>query len=343
VKTLSILFLLFGTSAAYAQVSNSRILFSSSPNYTIPPALPACDHVYTYSQTAQYNWTEYCVSGQTWTVVNGGTSSGTGTGGCYAPFGYCLINGSPAPQFSGQYAPDGSGNYNIWLNVSSNSVNVSIPVPFPACQPPTASQGDVSTIPVPTCPTVIACKFGPTCGTGSPIVIDPTGEGFFLTSKAHGVEFRRDPGDNLQQMSWTDPAHHNAWLVRPNADGSVTDLATNMFGNLSPQPESDTPNGYAALAYMALNEGCGKIAKLDPKSCPGVWSQLRLWHDSNQDGMAQPEELSTLDAAGVDGLSLEPHEKDFTDEYGNQFRFESQTFDDNGTGNYRSYDVWLLL
>lgn len=34
-----------------------------------------------------------------------------------------------------------------------------------------------------------------------------------------------------------------------------------------------------------------------------------------------------LDSAGVDGISLNPHESKHTDQYGNQFRFASQTFD----------------
>lgn len=45
-------------------------------------------------------------------------------------------------------------------------------------------------------------------------MIDTTGEGFFLTDLQHGVQFRRGPTSALDQFSWTDPAHHNAWLVR---------------------------------------------------------------------------------------------------------------------------------
>jgi hypothetical protein len=119
-------------------------------------------------------------------------------------------------------------------------------------------------------------------------VIDTTGEGFWLTDAQHGVAFHEEADGSLQQMSWTDPAHHNAWLVRPNPDGSMTSLAENMFGNLSPQPTSVHPNGYAALAYLMEQEGCGnKFTRLDSNNGPVVWNELRLWQDGNQDGVAQ--------------------------------------------------------
>jgi hypothetical protein len=174
-------------------------------------------------------------------------------------------------------------------------------------------------------------------------VIDPIGEGFFMTDKAHGVQFKKGPQSQPQQMSWTDPAHHNAWLVKPNADGSVTSVSMNMFGNLSPQPISVHPNGYAALAYLAAGKGCGKVVRLDAKSCPAVWNELRLWHDANQDGIAQPGELLGLDEAGVNGISLEYHADSYIDQFGNQFFYQSQIYDAANGPHNRCYDVVLVL
>lgn len=161
-----------------------------------------------------------------------------------------------------------------------------------------------------------------------------------MTDVAHGVSFKKGPASTPQQMAWTDPVHHTAFLVRPNADGSVTSISMNMFGNVSPQPTSAKPNGYAALAYWASQEGCGEIDKLDAKMCPVVWSGLRLWHDANQDGVAQSGELQTLGDAGIYGISLNPHESQYIDQYGNLFWFRSQIW--SGGGDNRSYDVFLL-
>lgn len=142
-------------------------------------------------------------------------------------------------------------------------------------------------------------------------------------------------------MSWTDPAYHNAWLVRPNPDGSVTSLAANMFGNLSPQPPSPDKNGYRALAYWAEQAGCGVLAQLDAANCPPVWAALRLWTDTNHDGIAQPDELHMLDALGVRQISLRFHESRWVDEYGNQFRYVAGIEDAAGPKDTRCYDVFL--
>jgi hypothetical protein len=176
-------------------------------------------------------------------------------------------------------------------------------------------------------------------------VIDVTGEGFFLTDNEHGVQFREHSDGPLMQMSWTDPAHHNAWLVRPNADGSVTSLAENFFGDLAPQAPSTNPNGFLALGYWMGQAGCGSgLSRLDSTNCPAVWNKLRLWQDANQDGVAQPGELHTLTELGVYAISLRYHVLSRTDQYGNTFRYASHLWDATGADHdNRCYDVFLLL
>jgi hypothetical protein len=174
-------------------------------------------------------------------------------------------------------------------------------------------------------------------------VIDPLGEGFHLTSLESGVTFKKEPDGPTMRMSWTDPAYHNAWLVRPNPDGSVTSLADNMFGNLSPQPPSQDPNGYLALAYWGQQLGCSLEDGVDAATCPAMWQKLRLWTDTNQDGIAQPKELHTLDSLGVQRISLAFHESRRVDQYGNRFRYASTIVDELGRKDDRTYDVFLVV
>lgn len=115
-----------------------------------------------------------------------------------------------------------------------------------------------------------------------------------------------------------------------------------MFGNLSPQPQSSEPNGYSALAYWASQEGCGNEEKLDAQSCPAVWGALRLWHEANQDGVAQPGEIQTLEDANVSGISLKFEESKYIDQYGNMFAFRSRIWDAAGNEANRCYDVFLV-
>ena len=176
---------------------------------------------------------------------------------------------------------------------------------------------------------------GPIGGTGSPIIIDAQGEGFHLTSAADGVLFRERPEDAPIQLSWTDPGYHNGWLALPH-DGQVRALS-DLFGNFTPQPPSDHPNGYAALALYDLNRD-GVIDMRDP-----IYTSLRIWIDANHDGVSQSEELHTLAELHIESISLRFHETRRTDQYGNQFRYTASADIDNaGRQDDRSFDVFLV-
>jgi len=94
------------------------------------------------------------------------------------------------------------------------------------------------------------------CSSGTPIIIDVTGEGFPLTDAAHGVNFDFFGTGKSVRIAWTAPGSDNAWLVLPNAQGLV-ESGKNMFGNMTPQPPSKDPNGFLALAVYDLQENGG--------------------------------------------------------------------------------------
>jgi hypothetical protein len=168
----------------------------------------------------------------------------------------------------------------------------------------------------------------------SPIIIDSTGEGFHLTDASHGVQFRKTPAGAPLQMAWTDPAYHNGWLALPR-DGKVEALSE-LFGNFTPQPKSDHPNGFQALAQYDLNHD-GVIDRED-----AIYTRLRVWIDANHDGIAQPEELHTRAELGVERISLNYRESRRTDEYGNEFRYVAGIEDAASAKDNRSYDVFLV-
>jgi hypothetical protein len=165
--------------------------------------------------------------------------------------------------------------------------------------------------PLPCCPSCYpdcpaSTPPGDAAQCASPIVIDTRGEGFHLTDAAHGVIFRERDGLTPIRLSWTDPAFHNGWLALPEADGSIQSLA-DLFGNFTPQPASDDPNGYRALAVYDENHD-GVIDTRD-----AIYTRLRVWIDSNHDGIAQPEELHTLEELGVERILLDYRESFWTD------------------------------
>lgn len=156
----------------------------------------------------------------------------------------------------------------------------------------------------------------------SPIVIDAEGEGFHLTSGADGVKFDIRGDGNPIQMAWTDPHYHNAFLALDrNGDGKI-ESGKELFGNYTPQPQSEHPNGFLALAEFDKPENGGNSDGVIDEH-DAVFSKLRLWIDENHDGISQPGELHGLSEFGIHSLSLSYYESRRADAFGNQFRYRA--------------------
>jgi hypothetical protein len=159
------------------------------------------------------------------------------------------------------------------------------------------------------------------CCSVSPVVVDVSGKGFVLTDAQDGVKFDITGTGNLVQMGWTASGADNAFLALPGPDGLIHS-GKQLFGNFTPQPPG-TYNGFAALAvYDQLSRGGNGDGVIDKRDA--IFSSLRLWIDSNHDGISQPEELHTLPSMGVNSISLKYHLERRTDQYGNVFRYAAQ-------------------
>jgi hypothetical protein len=179
------------------------------------------------------------------------------------------------------------------------------------------------------------------CGCGSPIIIDLNGKGFALTDWEQGVKFDIFGDGNPVQMGWTAPGADNAFLALPGADGLVHS-SRQLFGNFTPQPQSATPNGFAALAvYDDPKNGGNGDGVIDARDA--VFASLRLWIDANHDGISQPEELHTLPSLGVNSIGLKYKEDDRTDKWGNVLRYHAQVNPGDATSTGRmAYDVFFV-
>jgi hypothetical protein len=182
-----------------------------------------------------------------------------------------------------------------------------------------------------------------TC-SGSPIIIDISGQGFSLTNAANGVQFDISGTGHPLQMGWTAPGADNAFLALPASDGLVHS-GRQLFGNFTPQPPSATPNGFAALAvYDDPKNGGNGDGVIDAKD--KIFSQLRLWVDANHNGISEPEELHTLPELGVESISLNYHEDKRADEFGNVFRYRSKINPDDPDISHVgriAYDVFFTV
>jgi hypothetical protein len=160
-----------------------------------------------------------------------------------------------------------------------------------------ASDFDISS-----CLTISTCSIGEG-EPRSPVLISVGDQQIELTDLAGGVHFGLDQDGIDEPISWTAPGADDGFLVLDlNGNGTIDD-GSELFGDAAPQPPGDgEPNGFRALAFydapLRGGNADGFISAEDT-----VYSSLRIWIDSNHDGVSQQMEICLLSTRVADSGS----------------------------------------
>jgi hypothetical protein len=175
----------------------------------------------------------------------------------------------------------------------------------------------------------------------SPILIDLLGDGFSLTSLENGVRFDLNGDGWRERRSWTRAGSDDAFLVLDRNGNGQVDSGLELFGDATAQPPVEEPNGFLALSVfdgpVEGGNGDRRITAAD-----SVFHALRLWVDSNHDGLSRPAELLSLTELQVAAIDLDYIETRRRDRHGNEYRYLSKVHLRGRRHRVQSVDVFLL-
>lgn len=179
------------------------------------------------------------------------------------------------------------------------------------------------------------------CPSGAPscpLLIDLENDGIHLTGLRDPVWFDIDADGDQDLLSWTDRGEGLLALDRNGND--AIDSGGELFGDATVLADGTrAANGYLALAELDTGLfGGNSNGQID--SGDAAFGSLRLWTDTDHSGTSKPEELQTLEQAGIRRIGLTYKTSHRRDRYGNDLRFFGHAWQERRPGIVRPILTW---
>ncbi len=171
--------------------------------------------------------------------------------------------------------------------------------------------------------------------TSSPIILDLNNNGVETTGVNGWAYFDHANDGFAERTGWVGGA--DGLLVRDINNNGRIDNGNELFGSETLLADgSKAANGFEALKTLD-NNGDNQINADDT-----AFTSLQIWIDADGDGSSQPNELSSLQAAGVTAIAIAYLNSDIIDAQGNAHRQIGSYTRADGT-QAAAEDVWFAV
>jgi hypothetical protein len=171
--------------------------------------------------------------------------------------------------------------------------------------------------------------------TVSPIVLDLNGDGITTTDKLSGAYFDHDGNGFAEQTGWINA--QDSLLVRDLNNNDKIDNGGELFGSETLLANGQkAANGYLALAELDSNAD----KKIDAQDA--AYTTLKIWQDTNGDGISTADELFNLADKGIQSIAVDYTTTEQTDANGNITR-QISTFTQTDGSTNASADIWFQM
>ncbi|HDX8593005.1 TPA: hypothetical protein RQN76_003858, partial [Aeromonas dhakensis] len=168
----------------------------------------------------------------------------------------------------------------------------------------------------------------------SPLILDLDGDGVETLSLAKPIFFDHDGNGFAEQTGWV--GADDGLLVFDRDGNGVIDRGSELFGNHTLVDGVFAANGFLALSAFDSNKD-GRIDHADDN-----FAQLRIWRDTNSNGLTDSGELLTLAEAGVASINTRYKNQNVLDSQGNAHK-QTGTFERTNGMTGEIHDVWFAV